>query len=659
MIQLPERAATEELDENSKGGQFSLRARQSAIDAALPLLVTYFADAETWSLEVSEQLASSQDKVLDDLALAARLRASLAAAERLLRLLGEISAQPTFRYTQTTAESVGAIRGRLDLPRYIRERGRVAVPRRYPIRLVEREHATPENVLAAYAAHWISHDLNSLPLSLLPSNSPEKKDLGRLRAGLERSLGLPLLAGTAPRALDVWKRSSLTELLDQVESRLEAGHIASPEPYLELMEWVSQVLQGQTVAKVGDREWSFYDARFDTKLFEIWCLQQLAEAINQLLGAPETPVPSLANRAKGPMYTWRIGSGRMHLHFQSSLKDLSDDNTVWSFETGSKGKLRGFPDLAVTSETVAGRGLVIFDPKLRQRPNRPPTEELYKVLGYFGNLKKIRQPLGCIFYYSPGAAPHHKLTSEGGGELHALGLDPETGSTDAFKVAAELALTAAGLTDQAMDVLRSSHQSEEATPEKTAALQQIISVEAMREAATRVPEAGMKAASKATGLALRKIWDKLSSQTQTMIVTAEYFGLDAPREADYSGPLLGLAAAFESTLQDHVFKPAAGLSKGALYTTLTLGQQLNILEKALRSSKDPAGSFLQEFLQQNPVDTEQLLNVVNDAKRMNRDYRIPAAHAYLISQSTWADGREVIMDAHEGLLVSLIRSLLV
>ncbi len=42
------------------------------------------------------------------------------------------------------------IRGRLDVARYSRQQGRITVPRRYPIRLVERATATPENILAAY-----------------------------------------------------------------------------------------------------------------------------------------------------------------------------------------------------------------------------------------------------------------------------------------------------------------------------------------------------------------------------------------------------------------------------------------------------------------------------------------------------------------------------
>ena len=65
------------------------------------MLVTYFADAPTWDLEVTAQLATAADPILDDLAAGARLRASLAAAHRLTGILHSVAARPTFRYTQS------------------------------------------------------------------------------------------------------------------------------------------------------------------------------------------------------------------------------------------------------------------------------------------------------------------------------------------------------------------------------------------------------------------------------------------------------------------------------------------------------------------------------------------------------------------------------
>ncbi|WP_104062508.1 hypothetical protein [Arthrobacter sp. 4R501] len=654
-------ASGEELadaDVEAEGGRFTGAGRRAAINASLPLLATYFADAPTWELEVSQQLATTPDEmVVDDLATAVRLRASLAAAERLLRILGEVAARPTFRYTQVSAESVGQIRGRLDLSRYSREQGRIAVPRRYPIRLVERESATPENVLASYAAHWIRRDLATIPRNFLPAKSPELRDLQRLQEGLGRSLGLPLLSGTSAAALNVWRRSALPDLMERVNARLDAGHIASPEPYKELADWVAATRNGNAVADVGNREWSFYDARFDTKLFEIWCLLKLANAITALIGAPAMAAESLAQRHRGPMYSWNVGAGSLKLHFQASLAALTEDGVLWSFKPGP-GKLQGFPDLAVTADTVAGRGLAIFDPKLRRRPGKLPTEELYKLLGYFGNLKHSKPPIGAIFYYSPGKATDYTLVSDDGGELHALGLDPEADAMTPFEAAAQLAVKAAGLGERSLSLLKSPRPEDSADAgEFTAAIHQEVAVDAMQREADRLPPTTLTPTRKATATSLRTIWPQLDQQAQTMIVTAEYFGLSAPENADHSGPLLGLAAAFERVLNEQIFHPAAATYGSAVNLTQTLGGRLHTLDAALRGRNEPEAKAIAGFLddQQN-INTSNLQAILRDSKNMNRLYRIPAAHSDVVTAGTWADGRDMILDPRQGLLVRLMRS---
>ncbi|ADX75218.1 hypothetical protein Asphe3_41530 (plasmid) [Pseudarthrobacter phenanthrenivorans Sphe3] len=654
-------ATDEELVDDAveaEGGRFTAAGRRAAINASLPLLATYFADAPTWELEVSQQLATTPDeKAVDDLAKAVRLRASLAAAERLLRILGDIAARPTFRYSQVSAESVGQIRGRLDLSRYSREHGRIAVPRRYPIRLVERENATPENILASYAAHWIRRDLTTMPRDFLPARSPELRDLQRLQDGLGRSLGLPLLAGTSTLALDVWRRSALPDLIERVNARLEAGHIASPEPYKELADWVAATRYGTAVADVGDREWSFYDSRFDTKLFEIWCLLKLANAITALIGPPATAAKSLAQRNRGPMYTWNIGAGSLQLHFQASLTALAEGGVVWSFEPGP-GQLLGFPDLAVTADTVAGRGLAIFDPKLRRRPGKVPTEELYKLLGYFGNLKHSKPPMGAIFYYSPGELTDHTLISDQGGELHALGLDPEVDSMTPFEAAARLAVKAAGLGERSLSLLGAPRPEDSSDAgEFTAAIHQEVAVDAMRREADRLPPSTLGPTLKATETSLRAIWPQLDEQAQTMIVTAEYFGLNAPRNADHSGPLLGLAAAFERVLNERIFHPAAEKYGALINLTQTLGGRLHTLDAALRGRSEPEAKAIAAFLKsQQNIDSPNLQAILRDSKNMNRLYRIPAAHSDIVAFKTWADGRDIILDPREGLLVRLMKS---
>lgn len=366
-------------DEQADAGRLTPSGRRAAIGAALPLLATYFADAQTWDLEIQQQLGAEEGgddrQEVDDLAAALRLRAGLAAAQRLLSILRRITARPTFRYTQTAAESVGSVRGRLDLARYSRSRGRLDVPRRYPVRQVTREEATPENVLAVYAALWIDRDLGATPRHLLPIGAPERRQLNASRLAVRNAVRRPGLAGATDQALRIWRRGGLRALLDRVDTRLRAGHVSPLQPYQELADWVRTTLDRQPLAEPGEIDWTFYDNRFDTKLFEIWCLQQLAAGLTRLLGPPISDPPILALRGSRPLFSWHTGAGALHLHFQPSLAALGDGEVVWRFQPGDR-PLAGFPDLAVTASRVdSTSGLALLDPKLRQR-RRAPTEEI-------------------------------------------------------------------------------------------------------------------------------------------------------------------------------------------------------------------------------------------------------------------------------------------
>jgi hypothetical protein len=172
------------------------------------------------------------------------------------------------------------------------------------------------------------------------------------------------------------------------------------------------------------------------------------------------------------------------------------------------------------------------------------------------------------------------------------------------------------------------------------------------------PPATLTPTRKHTAATLRVIWDRLSDQTQTMIATAEYFANTAPDDADHSGPLLGLAAAFERVLNEGLFDPAAAGTPGAIAPGQTLGSCLRTLDNALRNRTDVEARALARAIDDRPaIDVRRLRALLPEAKAMNRLYRIPAAHADVVSARTWASGREVILDPGRGLLHRLVVAL--
>ena len=652
-------------DDLADGGQLSTAGRRAAIGAALPLLATYFADAPTWTLETQTQLhtatPSAGRQEVDDLAAALRLRAGLAAAQRLLSVLRRITARPTFRYTQTASESVGAIRGRLDLARYSRSRGRLDVPRRYPVRQVTREEATPENILAAYAAQWIDRDLGATPSRLLPAKAPERRQLDATQLALRNATRRPGLAGATEQAQRVWRRGGLEALLDRVDARLGSGRVSPAPPYQELTDWVRRTVDRQALADPGEIEWAFYDGRFDTKLFEIWCLQQLATALTTLLGPAISDPPVLARRGTQPLFSWHTGAGVLHLHFQPSLGALCSRGVIWRFQPENR-PLAGYPDLAITATRVDGTsGLALLDPKLRQRRGAP-TEEIYKLLGYFAHLDLGARALGAIIYYSPGVARRFSLSSAGGGVVEAVALDPAdtTVSASGIDRLSDLALRTTGL-DPATSrrLISRTSVAGDSLEEEVATIRQALAVEAMAAAAAALPPGTLGPTRKSTAASLHDVWTLLSDQTQTMLVTAEYFGNQAPDGADHSGPMLGLAAAVERVLHEGFLQRAAAVYPGQLDLHQTFGGTLHLLSEALGGGRKAAGATaLAAFLEHHPeVDRHRLQQLLDPAKQMNRSYRIPAAHRDVVNEATWIAGRAVILQPPTDLLRALTSAL--
>ncbi len=410
----------------------------------------------------------------------------------------------------------------------------------------------------------------------------------------------PGLTGATEQAQRVWRRGGLNALLNRVDARLSGGRVSPVQPYQELTNWLRATLDQQPLADPGEVEWAFYDGRFDTKLFEIWCLQQIAGSLTALLGPPISDPPVMAQRSGRPLFSWNTGAGALHLLFQPSLAALGASDVVWRFQPEER-PLAGYPDLAVTATRVDGTaGLALLDPKLRQRRGAP-TEEIYKLLGYFAHLNLGARALGAIIYYSPGAARRYQLTSTSGGVVEAVALDPADHNVSEPGLAhlSDLALRASGLDPAVGRRLASrTRLPDDESQEEVAAVRQALAVEAMAAAAAALPPGSLAPTRKSTAASLHEVWKLLSEQTQTMLVTAEYFGHQAPDGADHSGPLLGLAAAVERVLHESLLEAASAAHRGVIDTHQTLGGALRLIDDALQGHASPPARALAAYLDQ-------------------------------------------------------------
>ncbi len=640
-------------------GYFSSEARDAATRRSLPYLATYFASAPSWTLQSRPQIGLA-DPELDELASFVRMRVGLAAARELEMLLRKLEGHASFQYARVAENSVGAVRGQLDIERYLRTRLRPESPRSYPVRIINRRYATPENGLASYAALWVMGELSLAPIHLIPLDAPERREILDRRASLGRLLRQPILAQATTLARDTRRRRALATLIATVDARISGGHIAAGDLYRGIVAWTRRFEPERTVPKPGVVEWAFYDDRFDTKLFELWSLAHLLDALSRRLGGPVAGVRPLYERGQRAIGTWNAGAAKIFVYFQAGLSRLGVGEVRWRFTEPTDAALGGIPDLTVVIERLgADRILIIIDPKLRERV-RAPTQELYKLLGYFGNLTRGLVPLAAIVFYSPAEARLYRLEDDQAGRLIAVGVDPcdDVSAATLFDRIGDLVLHAASISDATAKMIRDSAILGGTDGEEVgAAVRQEAALRAMIDAARALPKGTLDPVRKTTAANLHDVWELLSEEASTMVVTAEYFGQNAPADADHSGPLLGLAAACERVLYDVLFEAAILLKPELFEGGQTLGALIRALSDATRPMPEfPEGGLVASQIQDFGIDPSGLRPLVRDLRRLNAEYRIPAAHREVVPQGLWVAGRAFIITPQLGLLPRLLRT---
>lgn len=641
--------------EGASAGRLSAGGRSAATATALPLLATYFADAPTWELRSQAQVAGEG---IDELARYVRMRVAIASAGRLESILRRVGSSATFQYAQFREESVGAIRGKLDVPRYVRSRLRAEAPRRYPVRILRRAFATPENILAAHAALIVTYDLTQAPVRLLPKGSPERVAIARAVSTLGHLLRQSNLAEAATIASTVRNRGQRQMLIDRVASRVRGGHIAKPEPYADLLTWIHAFGSEQGSAAAGVVEWAFYDERFDTKLFEIWSLRLLIDSVTGRLGPPVLGPSPLFERDRAPIAAWRAAGATVRVFFQASFERTGLGPTRWTFTVPERRSLTGIPDISLALEMVGGMRLVaLVDPKLRIRDGAP-AEELYKLIGYFGNSGTGQSPLGGIVFYAPSQPRLYLLEAEGRARIAAIGVDPamEPESRARFNELVDMLLNAVGLdADLTGPMAMIPSDPESSVEEVVTTARQMTAVEAMSRQAAGLPAGSLEPFKREVAGLLEEAWIRLDDDTARMIATAEYFGMTAPDDADHSGPLLGLAATCERVLYLRLLDPVRMTHRREFADVKTLGATISCLRDALgRAPRTDAGRALAAEIASRGLDHARLAELEVALHQMNIRYRIPAAHRELVDQNLWQTGRLSILRPGTGLLRQLL-----
>lgn len=653
----------------SRGGALSPAARQAAIATAISVVGRYFA---TGNQPLTPQAAlghkdanaagSGIEQSPDGLLDALRLRVALAAARRIGLILDQIAGRSTFRYELRPEESTGQVAGQLDVSRYLMRLGTVADVPTYPVLTVRRTEHTPENILAAYATRWLLRELQaSMAAVRVPPAGPEHRRYLEERQSLERALRLPWLMACIPASTQVRHHRAERDLITSVKRRLNRREIANAAPYAELVRWVERVLAGEPVVDSGDLEWDFYSDQFDTRLFELWCLRVLAVEISRQLVAP---VPDLNPgwRDGKSAYTWNQYAGTIELYFQRSLPRVAPGRRArWRRDDGVS--LGGIPDMiirAVRRGDPASERFAVIDPKLRQRGG-PPTEELYKILGYLENFGLSSHPLGAILFqttdtdtdtdtdgltgylYRAGGPDGGESDALSDGALYAIRLNPAALTASMSALAPLVTDILSMLSIPRLDL----HAEEDPNSDEPERFYRAKQAE-LRAYADTIPPHLLNQSRHRVRMALGDTrWQALGDQAQAMLATAEYIGfaLLADSESspetidDYSGPVIGVCASIESILHDWVITPATAHDPALQENCgkATFGAAISLIEDSLKGINNPQPKHLavRAYLEDSGCTIGIVGELILPLRRISQNFRNPAAHRHVLQQQAW------------------------
>lgn len=615
----------------------------------------YFATG-TDTLTSREALAAQPDDELGELLEFIQIRVLLSAADVLEPVLRAILDRPSFRYQRIRGESIGVIRGRLDTVTYLRRRHERSAPRRFPVVSVTRSHLLPENVLATWAALTVAGALRRLPLHRLPSDAPERRRAERTTESLRRLVQHPAFAECTEAASDIWRKNSQPELVESVRGRLRGGRMPSGACYEALADWASSYSPNEISLEDGKLPWLFYDETFDTRLFELWSLNRLVVALTDRLGLPTT-TRLLVERSAGPIAEWTIGAVMIQVWYQAGLARIDVGDPRWAYAPRDRDRSRpdgafgGVPDISVVVQQPGqARRPVILDPKLRQRKSVPGAE-LYKLIGYFGNLPADHPSRGAIIFHGPnGEQRSYRIADGGSGEILAVAVDPLD--------AADAAERFADLAEFVMKTIPPSTMTRAVGPvdpdddDSIEVWVDTVQSQAVQEMSAAISPDNLERSRKALRANLLETWDRLDEDTQRMLATAEHFGGSVTPDMDHSGPMLGLAAACERIIRLYVL--GLGVS---VPSKLTFGQLLRIADDA--ASSEPGGPHdqMRSALEARGVSLPDLHGLTTDLFRLNEEYRIPAAHADVLEEGDWFSGRAAILVGADAALPRVVKVL--
>ena len=386
----------ERFDSVARGGELWAAALR---DAAGPL--SAYLTPTAFALErVSVQSLLEGDS--PDFAVEIESRLDLGRADAFLELLTLSTVTVTSVYRHVLSYSMGHIRGKVDIPRYVLGRARKD-KRGIPVIFARRNVITPENLLVSEAFR----------LCIGVCEFWKRRGGAESIYASELWRGLQQIESTFPwNELRTKARPSLSELVGIVGTRIHSGQVEPGSFYEQIHLLFSSSSNNKRAFAKAATPISMLltqSPEFEDRVFELLCLAWIITALRSCCARVSVNPLGLRGPRKEAVATCDLEGGkRLTLSFQSAdllpVPKWIDRRTSTPF--------RALPDLVLEINDGVDHKLIIVDAK--NRTSSSESEVAYKLMGY-------RDNLGLHNYQALGVYP----AFEGHWQLRRLQRDGE------------------------------------------------------------------------------------------------------------------------------------------------------------------------------------------------------------------------------------------
>ena len=615
------------------------------------------------------------------------IRILLANISVITEALEKMEKSISFSYEERRIISAGGIKGRLLVNEYVKNKTMVRMPREYPCVVKEKSHRTPENEYICFILNSIIERLIKLLNRINGYSTGIESEVRLLQYYLDYFISLQKKFPFNSFSTEKKYRGTFSrDKLNLIYTRLAKGKIKNAYSYERIFDWYDKFITSSFVWI--DREnikMLIYDEQFSNKLFEIWCLYKIIAKFQSDFQMSVVNKNEL--RAGLTNYVCRLRSidgNYIEIYYQKGKGLYWDEqhNHNWHY-VGTSKDLNGIPDISV-KYIGDEENLTLIDLKNRVRNGGDNSEEIYKIIGYFGNfnsylnskynLKYKNQAV--LIFRNDNQSFREELESDTNESILALSVGVEESEElceNQFKEICRYILDMQGISGTKSETISDCNKNiDDYYRNLNAALQRnddtaddiIYQIECSNHAiiSNMFSTGELKTVLEQKKHQLKEdhfphIWEDMSDDTIETLAMAEclFKGITNCDGADYAPICIEYCRALEIQLNELIFTPFKNthdISRLACRNwnykklnndrELTLGECIFILRKCNVSAYPT--TELYDFVEENVAYFDDFLDMGLDVlEEINVDVRRKAAHTTLMSYNELLNARQKIM----------------